>query len=170
MTRPSLQRTRSYPASVVRKFLLKLRATLIWIRLRYMRDLLHMDVHPTARISLKANLDWTYPRGVHIGENTYVAFGAVILAHDMTRLLQTDTFIGKNCFIGAKSIVMPGVRIGDGCIIGSGSVVTKDVPAGSMAAGNPATVVRSGIRTREFGILQEAHDEVTALERGAATK
>lgn len=46
--------------------------------------------------------------------------------------------IGDDVFIGADAIVLPGVRIGDGAIIGAGSVVSKDVPAGEVAAGNPA--------------------------------
>ncbi len=86
---------------------------------------------------------------------TYVAFGAVILAHDMSRVLSTDTYIGKNCFIGAHSIIMPGIRIGDECIIGTGAVVTHDVPAHSIVGGNPAKVIRSGIRTRRYGILAD---------------
>jgi acetyltransferase-like isoleucine patch superfamily enzyme len=83
----------------------------------------------------------------------------------MSRALHTDTFIGKNCFIGAHAIIMPGVRVGDECIVGTGSVVTKDVPAHSIVAGNPAVIVRSGIRTVKWGILQEAHDQALAASR-----
>ena len=50
--------------------------------------------------------------------------------------------IGKNCWIGAGAIVLPGVSIGDGSIIGAGSVVTKDIPAGVVAVGNPCRVLR----------------------------
>ena len=46
--------------------------------------------------------------------------------------------IGDRVFIGAGSIILPGVHIGNDCIIGSGSVVTKDIPAGTVFAGNPA--------------------------------
>jgi acetyltransferase-like isoleucine patch superfamily enzyme len=49
--------------------------------------------------------------------------------------------IGRNVFIGARSIVLKGVSIGDDAVIGAGSVVTKDVPAGMIAAGNPARVL-----------------------------
>jgi acetyltransferase-like isoleucine patch superfamily enzyme len=55
---------------------------------------------------------------------------------------------------------MPGMHVGDGRIIGSGAVVTKNIPSNSVAAGNPAVVVRTGIETWEFGILQEAYDGV----------
>lgn len=51
--------------------------------------------------------------------------------------------VGKMCWIGAGSIILPGVTIGDGTTIGAGSVVTKSIPARVLAAGNPARVIRS---------------------------
>lgn len=132
-----------------------LRNQLLGLRLWFLRRYLGMDLSPECRISLKANLDKTNPSGVHIAEGTYVAFGAVILAHDMCRAMHCDTYIGANCFVGAHSIVMPGVRIGEQCIVGSGSVVTRDVPPNSIVAGNPAQIVRSGIETTRWGILTE---------------
>ena len=50
--------------------------------------------------------------------------------------------IGKNCWIGAGALVMPGVTIGEGSVIGAGSVVTKDIPANVVAVGNPCRVMR----------------------------
>ncbi len=50
--------------------------------------------------------------------------------------------IGNNVWIGAHVCVLPGVTIGDNCVIGAGSVVNKDIPAGSLAAGNPCKVIR----------------------------
>ena len=50
--------------------------------------------------------------------------------------------IGSGCWFGANVTVCPGVTIGDGCVIGAGSVVTRDIPAGSLAAGVPARVIR----------------------------
>ena len=50
--------------------------------------------------------------------------------------------IGSRVWIGGGAIVLPGVRIGDDTTIGAGSVVTRDVPAGVLAAGNPARVIR----------------------------
>lgn len=50
--------------------------------------------------------------------------------------------IGKNCWIGAGAIIVPGVTIGDGSVIGAGSVVTKDIPSGVVAVGNPCRVMR----------------------------
>jgi acetyltransferase-like isoleucine patch superfamily enzyme len=51
--------------------------------------------------------------------------------------------IGSNVWLGARTIVMPGVTIGDDSAIGAGSVVTKDIPARCLAAGVPAKVIRS---------------------------
>lgn len=53
-----------------------------------------------------------------------------------------DVTIGDNVWIGGGSIVCPGVTIGSNCVIGAGSVVTKDIPDWSLAAGNPARVIR----------------------------
>ena len=59
--------------------------------------------------------------------------------------------IGRNCWLGAGVIVMPGVTIGDDTVIGAGSVVTKDIPSGVVAVGNPCRVLRKvGEKDREF--------------------
>lgn len=60
-------------------------------------------------------------------------------------------FIGRNCWIGAGAILLPGVHIGDGTVIGAGSVVTKDIPANVVAVGNPCRVLRPiDERDREY--------------------
>jgi acetyltransferase-like isoleucine patch superfamily enzyme len=144
---------------------LYLRDSVIQAHLWRLRRIKKMDIGHGVKVSLRANLDTTNPRGIHIGEGTYVAFHAVVFAHDMSRVLHTHTYVGRNCFIGAHAIVMPGVRVGDECIVGAGAVVTKDVPSGSIVVGNPARIVRSGIRTRKWGILVDAYAEAVALER-----
>lgn len=50
--------------------------------------------------------------------------------------------IGKNCWIGAGAVILPGVTIGDNVVIGAGSVVTKDIPDNVVAVGNPCKVLR----------------------------
>lgn len=59
--------------------------------------------------------------------------------------------IGKNCWIGAGAIILPGVNIGDNTVIGAGSVVTKDIPSNVVAVGNPCRVLREiGERDKEY--------------------
>lgn len=114
-----------------------------------------MDISRSARVSFCVKLDKTNPRGVHIGEESFLASGSVVLTHDYCRNLHVDTYIGKRCFVGVNAIIMCGVRIGDNVVIGSGAVVTKDVPSHCMVAGNPARVIREGINTIKFGQLDE---------------
>lgn len=112
-----------------------------------------MKIAKSARISYGAKLDKTNPAGIHIGEESYIASGAIIFSHDFSRGLHEDTFIGKKCFIGANAIIMCGLNIGDECIVGSGAIVTKDVPSHCIVAGNPARIIREGIQTKKFGQL-----------------
>ena len=85
----------------------------------YLRWRYGMDIGRNCRISWKAHLDKSInPKGIHIGDNTWVLSGAMILAHDHCRSLKTDTYIGKNCVIGVRSIVLPGLSIGNQVVIG----------------------------------------------------
>lgn len=88
---------------------------------------------------------------VEIGENSGCAYGVTILTgadphgpkNKLSRLyppLIAPVIIGDNCWIGANSIILPGVTIGDCSVVAAGSVVTKDVPPGVLVAGNPAVV------------------------------
>jgi maltose O-acetyltransferase len=92
-------------------------------------------------------IDPEYHWLISIGRNSVLTSGVTILAHDgSTSNLGGYTKVGKvsigeNTFIGVKSIILPGVKIGDNVIIGAGSVVTKDIPNGSIAAGNPASII-----------------------------
>lgn len=140
-----------------------LRKLLTGGRRRFLVGVMGMDIHSTVEMSLSAKPDLTFPKGVHIGEHTYVAFNARILTHDRTRGLYLHTRIGKNCFIGGESLILPGVTIGDNCVIGAGSVVTKDIPSCSIAAGNPAKVIRSNIEVGHYGRFASADDNERRL-------
>jgi len=113
----------------------------------YLRRVYKMDIGKDVRISWKAHLDKSInPRGIHIGDGTDVVNGAMILSHDACRrLFRANTYIGKNCIIGARSIILPGVRIGDSTIVAAGSVVTKDTPPNTILAGNPAKIIKEGV-------------------------
>jgi acetyltransferase-like isoleucine patch superfamily enzyme len=140
-----------------------IRTVMLNLRNAYHRKVLGLDIHPTVRMSLTAKLDSNFRAGIHIDAGSYIAFGARVMSHDFTRGLYLHTHIGKNCFIGGQSIILPGVRIGDGSIVGAGSVVTKDVPAGSAVAGNPARIVKEGLAVEKFGRLIEADDNEKRL-------
>ncbi|MBE6975420.1 MAG: sugar O-acetyltransferase [Ruminococcaceae bacterium] len=59
--------------------------------------------------------------------------------------------IGRNCWLGAGVVVLPGVTIGDNAVIGAGSIVTRDIPSDVVAVGNPCRVLRPvGERDRQF--------------------
>lgn len=123
-----------------------------------------------ARLRGEQNIDKLVRRGLKIGENcklgscsidpshcfhitigNNVVFGPKvrILAHDASTGLflgytrVANVKIGNNVFVGAHSIVLPGVTIGDNVVVGAGSVVTHDIPSSSVAAGVPARVIKS---------------------------
>lgn len=117
---------------------------------------------------------------VHFGDNVYCNFGCtfvddthiyvgdstmfgpnVVVAtagHPILPELRVQGYqynfpvhIGKNCWIGAGAIIVPGITIGDNVVIGAGSVVTKDIPSNVIAVGNPCKVLREiDDRDKEF--------------------
>lgn len=144
-----------------------LRNILVDVRRLVLRRLWGMDIDPTAQFSLSAKFDRTFPIGIHIGAQSYVAFETRILTHDRTRGLYLHTRIGRNCFVGGRCLILPGVEIGDNCVIGAGSVVTKSVPPRSIAAGNPARVIRSDIEVGPYGrFLSADATEADLASRG----
>lgn len=133
----------------------KLRTVVVGAKRLWLNQVWGMDIHSTAEFSLSTHFDKTYPKGVHVAEESYVALGAMILTHDTTRRLYCDTWIEKHCFIGARSLIMPGVTVGEGSIVAAGAVVVHDVPPRSIVAGNPAKVVRSNICVGPYGRFEQ---------------
>ena len=109
-----------------------------------------------------ANFNLTLVDDTHIYVGDYTMFGPnVVVAtagHPILPELREQQYqynipvrIGRNCWIGAGALIMPGVTIGDNTVIGAGSVVTKDIPANVVAVGNPCRVLREiGEHDREF--------------------
>ena len=94
---------------------------------------------------------------IEIGDNTLIGANCKIMDTDLHPLNVEDRnanhwdavktapiSIGKDCFIGCNCLILKGVTIGDGCVIGAGSVVTRNIPAHTVAAGNPARVIKTG--------------------------
>jgi acetyltransferase-like isoleucine patch superfamily enzyme len=91
---------------------------------------------------------------VKVGRGTWLTVGVEFVTHDGSiSVIRNGNFeidpnqpinrygpieVGDNCFIGLHSIIMPGVKIGNDCIVAAGSVVSRDVPDGTIVAGNPA--------------------------------
>src|SRR5437773_790533 len=127
-----------------------LREVVLLMRRQYLNRVWKMDIGEGTAISGSAKLDKTNPRGIHIGTYSVVTFGAAILTHDYVNQRNNDVRIGDNCFIGAHSIILPGVSIGDGSIVAAASVVARDVPARSLVAGNPARDVEHDVHTTHY--------------------
>jgi carbonic anhydrase/acetyltransferase-like protein (isoleucine patch superfamily) len=97
-------------------------------------------------------IDLTRPRMVEIGRNCIITGNVVLLTHGYDWSVLRHKYgkvlgssgkvvIEDNVFIGFNTIILKGTRIGRDSIIGAGSVVTHDIPAGSVAAGNPCKVI-----------------------------
>lgn len=85
--------------------------------------------------------------GIGPGVHIYTVFhptdpAARLSGGAMWRSQTAPVTIGRNVWIGGRSVVLPGVTIGDGTTVGAGSVVTRSLPAGVVAAGNPCRILR----------------------------
>jgi len=123
-------------------------------------------------ITIEPTFRCDYGYNIHVGKNFYANFGCVMLdvvrieigddvlfgpnvqllaaGHPLDPTERTDgqefgasIRIGHRAWLGGGAIVCPQVTIGDGAVIGAGSVVTRDVPAYTVAVGNPCRVVRT---------------------------
>ena len=103
------------------------------------------------------NLTLVDDGNIYIGDHVMIAPNVTIATagHPINARLRQigyqynqDVHIGSNVWIGAGSIIMPGVTIGDNTIIGAGSIVTKDIPSGVVAYGDPCKVARE-VSTRD---------------------
>ena len=112
--------------------------------------------------SVYANFNFTAVDDSHIYIGSYTMIGPNVTVatagHPILPELREKAYqfnmpvhIGRNCWIGAGAVIMPGVTIGDNSVIGAGSVVTKDIPANVVAYGNPCRVAREiSEHDREF--------------------
>ena len=112
------------------------------------------NVYANFNLTLVDDTDIYVGDKVMFGPNVTVATaGHPIEPHlrDLQMQYNIPVHIGRNVWIGANSVVLPGVTIGENSVIGAGSVVTKDIPANVVAVGNPCRVLRPiGERDREF--------------------
>lgn len=126
-------------------------------------------VHFGKFIYANYNLTLVDDTHIYVGDGTMFAPNVVVAtaAHPILpelrqRGLQYNmpVHIGRNCWLGAGVIVLPGVTIGDNTVIGAGSVVTRDVPANVVAVGNPCRVMRPiGEHDRQYYFREREIDE-----------
>ena len=117
-------------------------------------------VHLGSNVYANAGLKLVDDTHIYIGDCTMLGPNVVLATagHPINPELRAQGYqynmpvrIGKNCWLGAGVIVMPGVTIGDNTVIGAGSVVTKDIPSNVVAVGNPCRILRPvGQHDREY--------------------
>ena len=91
--------------------------------------------------------------GLTMVDDTHIYVGDPILPELREQQYQYNipVRIGRNCWIGAGAIILPGITVGDNVVVGAGSVVTRDLPDSVVAVGNPCRVLREvGERDRRF--------------------
>lgn len=92
--------------------------------------------------------------GTMIGPNVTIATASHPILPELREAqyqYNLPVHVGKNVWIGAGAILLPGVSVGDNTVIGAGSVVTKDIPADVVAVGNPCKVLREiGEKDRKY--------------------
>lgn len=129
-----------------------------------------------------ANFNLTLVDDTHIYVGDYTMFGPNVTVatagHPLLPELRKEGYqynaavkIGKNCWLGAGAIVLPGISIGDNVIVGAGSVVTKDLPDNVIAVGNPAKILRQiDDRDREFYFKNRRIDKEMLEKQQEKTK
>jgi galactoside O-acetyltransferase len=115
--------------------------------------------------------------GLYIGDFTLIGPSACLLSagHEFDnmdapiqyqRLAYGRVEVGRDVWIGASAVVLPGVSIGDGAVVASGSVVTQSVPTKALVAGNPARLVRFRGEQRKNGLVGRMRKAWKALCAG----
>ena len=117
-------------------------------------------VHLGRDVYFNFNVTLVDDTDIYIGDNTMIGPNTVIATaghpvcpeiREKGGQFNIPVHIGKNCWLGAGVIVLPGITIGDNTVVGAGSIVTHDLPANVVAAGNPCRILREiGERDREF--------------------
>lgn len=102
---------------------------------------------------MQCSIDNAYPEYVYIEDNVSIASECLIIAHsnpyshfhDVTSAYVAPVIIKKGAWLSVRSLILPGVTIGENAIISAGSVICSDIPACSVAAGNPAKIIAKNL-------------------------
>jgi len=114
-------------------------------------------------------IDLGYAAHMHVGDGCVMSVNTVVLAHDFSvecgmnalgmgdltneKKIVSDVYIGKNVFVGAGCIILPGTHIGDNCIIGAGTVCSGNIPDDSVVVGEKWKIIAN---TREWAQKKRA--------------
>lgn len=122
-----------------------------WIEPPFHANFGGAHMHFGKNVYANFNLTCVDDTHIYIGDYTMIGPNVTIATagHPILPELREQVYqfnmpvhIGRNCWIGAGAILLPGVTVGDNTVIGAGSIVTKDIPANVVAVGNPCRVLR----------------------------
>lgn len=141
-----------------------LRLLVTGARRHWLRRVRGILIDPSASISLSSRMVSGRRGSIVVGPDSLVAFKTLILSVRPDGSCAPVT-IGRGCFIGGGSVLLPGVTVGDGAIVGAGAVVDADVPPFSAVGGVPAQVLRRDLKTGRFGRLDYADENSRRMWR-----
>ena len=141
-----------------------LRLALTGARRRWLRFAYGIEIDADASISLSSRMVCARRGAIRVGPGSLIAFKTLILTRRTDGSVAPVT-VGRNCFIGGGSVLMPGVTVGDHAIVGAGAIVTEDVPPHCAVGGSPARVLRENLKTGRFGRLDYADENSRRMWR-----
>lgn len=140
---------------------------------KYIHPSAYFDGNDYSKISFGDNI--TISRDVIILTHDYsittalTAIGIRLERHKGERYFSESIEIGKDCFLGARTIVLPGTRIGDNVIVGAGSVVRGEIPSNCIIAGNPARQIAVTSTWAERRLAEGRSNIEEPIQRNQAT-
>jgi acetyltransferase-like isoleucine patch superfamily enzyme len=104
-------------------------------------------------VGLDTWLDDQFPELIRIEDDVTISFRVTVIVHDDARRMDRTSpgagdgtvapvILERGCYLGAGSIILPGITVGQRAVVGAGAVVTRDVPPGKIVVGVPARVVK----------------------------
>lgn len=142
----------------------RFRRAIIGLRRLWLQFTTGARIHEDTSISLSARLVGGAPGAISVGDGTMIAFKTLLLSRRPDGTISPIS-IGRHCFIGGGSVIMPGVSISDECVVGAGAIVRDNVPPRSLVVGNPARVLRENIVVGRYGRFPVANENQARLYR-----
>ena len=123
---------------------------------RFLYRLTGMRVGRNAGIGLEVTFDVFFPELIEVGDDAVIGYGATILSHEFLvgEWRKGKTTIGSRSMIGARSVVLAGVRVGEGATVSAMSLVNSDIPARSFYGGIPAKRLKQAPRKKR-GVMKD---------------